>query len=428
MIIHVVAPGDSVWSIASKYGVSQSRIISDNAISNPRNLVVGQALIVLRPAIIHTVRRGDTLSAIAREYSVTTMELMQNNPGLALNPVLTVGRQITVSFTEEKRGTVDINGYAYPHIDRNVLRKTLPYLTRLTIFGYGFTTEGELIPINDEPLIRLALEFKAAPFMLISSITEDGNFSGERASLLFRDVALQNKVLDRIIITMRQKGYHGLDVDFEYIEPRDAEFFFAFLRNAAARLHAEGFKLHVDLAPKTHADQPGLLYEAHNYEVIGSIADTVMIMTYEWGYTFGPPMAVAPLNRVREVVEYAVTEIPVQKIFMGIPNYGYDWVLPYEQGNSRATSIGNEYAAGLAARYGAQIMFDSTAQSPYFNYWDRGGRKHIVWFEDVRSIQAKYGLIDEFRLLGGGYWTVMREFAQNWMYAAANYNIRKSVL
>ena len=32
-------------------------------------------------------------------------------------------------------------------------------------------------------------------------------------------------------------------------------------------------------------------------------------MTFEWGYTYGPPMAVAPLPQVRAVLDYAVSVI-----------------------------------------------------------------------------------------------------------------------
>ena len=56
-------------------------------------------------------------------------------------------------------------------------------------------------------------------------------------------------------------------------------------------------------------------------------------MTYEWGYLFGPPMATAPVNMVRQVLDYGVTTIDPNKILMGIPNYAYDWSLPFIQEN-----------------------------------------------------------------------------------------------
>jgi len=137
-------------------------------------------------------------------------------------------------------------------------------------------------------------------------------------------------------------------------------------------------------------------------------------------------MAVAPLPQVRSVLEYGVSEIPPEKIFMGVPNYGYDWKLPYVPKVSRATSIGNEEAVQLAARVGAEILYDASAQAPHFFYTQNGDR-HEVWFEDVRSIEAKYGLLEELQLFGSGYWNVMRPFAQNWTFLSTRYDIKKFV-
>lgn len=426
MLIHVVQAGETIFSIAQRYGVSPQRIISDNGIANPQTLVQGQALLLLRPQTSYTIQPGDTLSLVAQRYGTTVSVLLQNNPKLINQPVLLPGETLTIEFEGEKLRDINVNGYAYPTISPHVLRRCLPCLTYLTIFGYGFTIEGNLIPIDDQPLINLAYAYQTAPVMLLSSITEAGSFSGERASMLFQDLNLQNKVLESVLQVMIQKGYVGLDVDFEYIEPKDSAAFLHFLQNAADRLRPNGFFVNTDLAPKTSSAQRGLLYEAHDYAAIGAVSDTVLLMTYEWGYTYGPPMAVAPLDRVQEVVQYAVSQIPVNKIMMGIPNYGYDWILPYESGVTKATSIGNAYAVEIAARNRAVIQFDETAQSPFFEYTANGVR-HIVWFEDVRSIQAKYNLMDANKLLGGGYWNLMRPFDQNWSFLSAQYRVRKVV-
>lgn len=134
-------------------------------------------------------------------------------------------------------------------------------------------------------------------------------------------------------------------------------------------------------------------------------------------------MAVAPLNMVRRVVEYAVTEIPPQKIKLGIPNYGYDWPLPYERGVTRARTIGNIEAVQIAIEHGVNIQFDEVAQSPFFRYTEEG-IEHEVWFEDARSIRAKFGLIQEFGLVGAGYWQLMQLFRANWLLMADTFWIR----
>ena len=137
-------------------------------------------------------------------------------------------------------------------------------------------------------------------------------------------------------------------------------------------------------------------------------------------------MAVAPINQVERVVQYAVSNIPPDKILLGIPNYGYDWELPFVRGLSQATSIGNQYAVQLAVEKGVPIQYDTVAQAPFFHYRD-GETEHEVWFEDVRSIQAKYDLLSNHNLFGSGYWNVMRPFAQNWAFLSAQYHIKKFV-
>ncbi len=413
MTIVVVQNGDTAWTIARQYGVSLQRLISDNGLERPGQLAPGQALLILKPAETYTVRVGDTLFFIARQFGTTPIALMRNNPWLTAQPELLPGRELTIRFEDQPQRPARINGYAYPYISQALLRRELPFLSSLTIFGYGFTDSGALIPPDDEPLIEQAKKFNVAPVLLLSSITETGNFSSERASRLFEEPALQATVLRELTEVMHQKGYRGLDIDFEYVRPEDAEAFLAFIQNAAKIMHENGFFVHVDLAPKTAAGQKGLLYEAHDYAAIGAAADTVLLMTYEWGYTYGPPMAIAPLNQVARVVDYAKTAIPVEKILLGVPNYAYDWTLPFEKGLSRAVTIGNQYAVVVAGRYASQIQYDSIAQSPFF-YYRAAVNDHVVWFEDVRSIRAKMNLATENGLLGLGYWNLMRPFAQNW--------------
>lgn len=426
MEIHIVSAGETVFSIAARYGISPARLISDNGLRSSQNLVVGQALLILYPSRVYTVRPGDTVNSVAAAAGIAPIELVQNNPYLADAGGLQVGETLVISFAVPKRREVYINGYAYPFINRTVLLRALPFLTYLTIFSYGFTLDGELIGIDDDPLIALAYQFGTSPVMLLSSITENGNFSTEKASVLFNDTALQNKVLSNIVLTMQQKGYVGLDIDFEFVAAEDREAFIGFVENAVATLSPYGFFVNTDLAPKSSATQAGLLYEAHDYAALGAASDTLFLMTYEWGYTYGPPMAVAPINRVREVVEYAVSEIPSYKLTLGIPNYGYDWQLPYVKGSTAARSIGNEEAVDIASRVGAEILFDNVAMSPYF-YYTEGGTSHVVWFEDVRSILAKFDLMDEFDLRGAGYWNIMRPFAQNFAMLGALYDIAKVV-
>ncbi len=427
MDIHVVRAGESLYSIAQDYGVSLARLMADNQLPDPTRLAVGQTIVVRYPEAVYTVQPGDTLSSVARETGVSTRVLLQNNPNLRGESVIYPGQTLVLRYRGEKRGTLSVNGYAYPYIDKGLLQRTLPYLTNITPFTYGITPSGGLVDLDDQAIIAAAKQMDVAPLMHLSTLTEQGGFSNELASLVLNDMAVQDQLVANIKAKLRQRGYAGLDVDFEFVFAQDAGPYAAFIRRLRQELSPLGYPVIVALAPKTSADQKGLLYEGHDYAALGQAADQLLLMTYEWGYTYGPPMAVAPLPNVRRVVEYALTEIPAQKLWLGVPNYGYDWPLPFVQGQSKATSISNQYAVQLALRYGAAIQYDQTAQSPWFRYTDGQGREHEVWFEDARSIQAKLALIPEYGLYGAGYWNLMRPFPQNWVVLSGEYDIRQGV-
>jgi spore germination protein len=423
MDIHVVRPGDTLYEVALQYGVPMAQLLQDNQLPDPSRLVVGQTLVIQYPAQIHTVKEGDTLSSIAAMHGTTVRQLLRNNPSLNGVDRIVPGQRLVVAYQQEKQGTLSVNGYAYPSIDPGLLQRTLPYLSDLTPFTYGFTAQGNLIPLQDQSLVDAALQAGVRPLLHLSTLTEEGGFSNDLAHIALTDQSVQDRLIEQLMETLDQRGYQGVDVDFEYVYSTDAALYAQFIQRLHTVLAPMGLPVIVALAPKTFAEQPGQLYEGHDYRRLGQAADFVLLMTYEWGYTYGPPMAVAPLPNVRQVVDYALQEIPPEKIYLGIPNYGYDWTLPYRQGN-KATSISNQYAVELAARYYAAIRYDEKAQSPWFRYVDEHGQEHEVWFEDARSIQAKLDLANQFGLHGVGYWNLMRPFPQNWLVLNALYHIR----
>ena len=426
MTIHVVSPGDTLTSVAGAAGISVEKLAADNGLAPTAALAVGQALLILVPAESYTVRAGDTLAAISRQTGVSLNELWQNNPQLNGGTDLRPGDVLAVRYPDPPQEALTVSGYAYPFIDRTLLRRTLPYLTWLTVFTYGFTPEGELIQPDDAEIVAIAREYGVAPVLLLSTLTDEGTFSNELASALLRDPALQDQLLTRLLAVMLEKGYRGMDIDFEYVLPQDADAYARFVQAAADRLRDAGYFTVVSLAPKTSADQPGLLYEAHDYAALGVAADYAFLMTYEWGYTYGPAMAVAPLNKVEQVLSYAVTAVAPDKLLMGIPNYAYDFTLPFVAGESRARSLGNLAAAELAVEKGADILFDPVAKAPFFRYTGEDGAVHEVWFEDARSVDASLSLLRQFVLTGAGYWNIMRWFPQNWLILSRRFRILKT--
>ena len=352
----------------------------------------------------YIVRKGDSLYSIARRFGTTVEELAYINQ-ISDPSRLTVGRVLVLPSSEAPRYEIEVNGYAYPNISAGTLAESLPYLTFLCPFSNQMDAAGGITPIDDSRRISAAYAASVAPMLTLTNIGTNGGFSSDIAHAIFTDMAVQDTLVQNILSLLRQKGYYGVNFNIEYVYPFDREGYNSFLRRMSEELHSRGYYLSTAIAPKESDEQQGLLYTAHDYAAHGEYCDRVIIMTYEWGYTYSSPQAVSPVNRIRRVLDYAVTKMPSGKILLGFSNYGYNWVLPWKQGQA-ASVISNSAAANLADSTFSEIKFNETAQAPYFNYTDPAGVRHEVWFEDARSVRARLNLVSEYNLAGISYWTL----------------------
>ncbi|WP_299094755.1 LysM peptidoglycan-binding domain-containing protein [uncultured Metabacillus sp.] len=468
MLIHVIQFGETLWAIARRYSVTIQQIAAANQLENPNQLVAGLALVIPPPYQTHTVRYGETLWMIARRYGITVQEIVQANqlndpsliyPGtilripakshtvrtgeslwqIAQNYGTSVQEILRINQIEQPNliypGTVLTIPVTKPVIDVNAytintgetgaseVREAGEFLTYSSPFAYIMREDGGLTSINDDAIIQASFDERVVPMMCITNFTYRD--PGSRlARTILSSTQIQDRLLTNILTTMREKGYLGLNVDFENVYPEDRTLYNQFLQRTVDRLHPAGFFVSTALAPKTSAEQKGLLYEAHDYPAHGRIVDFVILMTYEWGYRLGPPQAISPLNQIRRVLDYAVSVIPRSKIFMGFQIYARDWLLPHVQGQE-AETFSEQEAVRRALQYGAVIQYDAVSQTPFFRYIDEQGRSHEVWFEDARSAQAKFDTVKEYGLRGISYWVLGYPYPQNWQLLKDNFSIRK---
>lgn len=428
MQIYVVQKGDTLSGISQTYDVTPGQLAAANELPDPNSLVVGQALVIPTRGFLHQVAPGETLDQISERFQVPVQQIIEMNQ--LTNPnYVSVGTQLHIP--REPTPVIDVAAYMDPQLTGDnsvtVVNEVAENLTFLNIFQYAVRRDGtlSLVP-EDQALINAAYEHRTMPLMVISNF-EDGTFTTELATAFFTDEKLQDEILDQAINIMQEKGYMGIDFDFEYVGGENRSRYNQFLHKAKNRLSEHGYFLSTALAPKTSAEQIGTLYEGHDYAAQGKIVDFMFLMTYEWGWSGSPPMAVSPIEDVRAVLEFAISVAPADKIMMGIPLYGYDWTLPYEPGGEFARSISPQQTIETALRYNVSIQYDTTAQAPFFRYTDDDGKEHEVWFEDARSIQAKFDLVKELGIRGVFYWALGREFPQNWLLLQDNFIIRKRV-
>lgn len=425
-MIYTVKAGDTLYNIANRVGSSVEELVRVNGLTRPNDLAIGQNLFIPsghNSSNTYTVAKGDTMFLIAQKLGVSLNALISANPQI-LNPnAIQIGQVINIPSSTKT--TIEVNGYAIANISDTTLNMTLPYLTYLSIFSYEARIDGSLTNLYEESLIESARNSRVAPVMVVTNIGENGGFDSNLAHTILSNQQIQNTLIANIISIVNAKNYTGVDIDFEYLYPEDRLAYVEFLRRLKTQLSPLNKSLSVAVAPKYRDNQQGILYEAHDYALIGEVADRVIIMTYEWGYVYGEPMAISPYSEVEAVISYAVTRIPSNKILMGMPNYAYDWATPWKQGDE-ARTITNQRALDIALKNGATIMFDEKAQAPYFNYIENGVTR-VVWFEDARSINSRLNLVTQYNLAGVSYWTINNFYPVNWSVLESRFNIAKKL-
>lgn len=422
MEIYVVRRGDTLYALARRFSVPTEDIVYANQLQNPDLLMVGQALLIPRAQTRYTVRWGDTLNAIALRYGLSLRRLLDANPQITNPDRIIAGQALFLPPSSPYQGDMLVNGYV-TDVSEDTLRATLPYLSFLSPFSYRIDMAGNLIR-SFRVMPELSAVQQVANLLTLTNLREQGGFSSDVAHAVFTDGDIQSRLLSQLEQILEAGGYRGVNLDFEYVYPFDRDSYNQFLQRLTDRLHGLGYLVVSALAPKLSDSQQGLLYAAHDYAFHGKTVDYVVLMTYEWGYTYGPAMAVSPLHMVKRVLDYAVSVMPAGKILMGVPNYGYDWTLPFVQG-SAARVLSNVQAISLAARQRVAIQYDLQAQSPFFRYQDDSGRQHEVWFEDARSLQAKYRLVKEYGLAGVSFWNLNTLFRTSFLVLESEYSVEK---
>ncbi|MBY0223801.1 glycoside hydrolase family 18 protein [Mammaliicoccus sciuri] len=426
MQIHVVKPGESLFIIGNIYGVPYEQIAQANELEDASQLAIGQALVIPIVGTYYWVRPGDSLYRIAQTHGLSVERLAQINN---INPagILQVGQRLYIP--EPPKTPIDSLLYVEPRnpVSQQMItevRQRVGQLTYLAMFSYEVQRDGSLKepPLDDIPTIA---QNAGALNMMVLTNLENYGFSADLAHVLFTDQAAQNRMIQNAIETANRIGYKDIHFDFELLFPEDRELYNQLLRNARDQIHKAGLTISTALAPKAGEVTTGI-YGAHDYKAHGEICDFVVLMTYEWGYTYSAPQAVSPIGPVRRVVEYAVSQIPRDKIFLGQNLYGYDWSAPFGQADSKpAVALSPRMATNLAINEKVSIEYDAVAQAPHFTYYDQQGTEHEVWFEDARSINAKFDLLKEFRLRGIMYWKLGLAFPQNWLLLEDRFTIRK---
>lgn len=278
-------------------------------------------------------------------------------------------------------------------------------LDQVILFGWGFDENGNVT--GQDPFLIQGLTGPKKRVLLFGNFNAKG-FDPDLANAILADPAVGQRAIDSILAKVAAYGGSGVQIDFETIHLSDRDHFTAWLGRLADALHKQNLTLSVAVPAKI-SDSPGSFGAEVDYAGIARVADYIYLMAYDRHYLGGEAGPVAPLDWTESVVRYAVGVIPSQKVVLGVPLYGYEWVADPKQNGS----YGGAVLTKRVADAGAQAVWDPAA-AEYHAEWQSPEGKRVAWWGDERTLEAKMHLAYQYNLKGIALWRLGLEPDRWW--------------
>ncbi|MCA9375828.1 MAG: fibronectin type III domain-containing protein [Candidatus Doudnabacteria bacterium] len=264
--------------------------------------------------------------------------------------------------------------------------------------GGGIVSKGEIAP-------EILEDARNAGTKILPTVANVNGPDGVVSTLLQNEEAIARHI-DVILAEVVERGYDGIDINYEALGADSRDAFTAFVQELSKRLHEQDKRLSVTVQPKVSGSEPWAGPAGVDYDAIGEVADQVRIMTYDAARPNTLPGPVAPLSWAEDRVAYALQHVPAEKLVVGIPLYGYHWCLGGAPETSEPVSAENactttgitwEGVQDLTEEFGVVPRWDEESQTPWFRYTDKAGNESVVHFEDAKSIGKK---LESYRAMG----------------------------
>ena len=285
----------------------------------------------------------------------------------------------------------------------------------LSLFWYFLDMEGTIQKYQyadeDKSIIDFARSNNVEVTAVITNLPETPRTSWDssRVEDMLEVEEKRSAHIEDILNLLSNLDFDGVTIDYEEVNPDARNNFTFFISELASELHNQGKKLWIALHPKL-GNSSDHRYAFQDWPALSKSADYLYIMAYGEHYDEGSPGPIASISWVKKIVEYTRKQnLPLNKFYLGIPLYGYDW----QENEEKATGLTYEQIENLRQDYGAMRLWDEDSQSPHFSYED-DGHTHEVWYEDRASVAAKVALADRAGFAGVTFWRLGSEDPSVW--------------
>jgi spore germination protein len=355
------------------------------------------------------------------------MQLLRNNPFLFDRQYIFPGETLAISYDTKRDLTT--NGYVYSFIDLETLKRTLPYLTFISIFNYTILSKGEIFSYGDDrEIIQLSKYYGVIPLLMVSTLTTQGDPNLEVEYEILLNEEYQTKLIESLRNILNYSDYMGINILINNLNTVNQKLYIELLKRISIQLNERGALFFITVNPHIETEDHTTTFETIDYQNISPLVYRLTFLQYTWGINKSAPGPISSINSIRNFLDYFITLAPTDNVSIGKPLIAYDWALPFDPRQGYAASMTLNSAITLAREHNVTIELDESSQTPYFYYnHSLTGEleTHVVWFIDGRSVNVLDDLILEYGIIGSGLWNIMVYYQQMWTLTNARFNIIK---
>lgn len=259
---------------------------------------------------------------------------------------------------------------------------------------------------------------------------------------------IRDKHISIILAEIEKYNFDGIDIDYEGMSCEKKPKFEEFIKILSAKLKERGKLLSVAVHPKTASSKPVMKYcrglgakvkvdfhetwrgpLTHDYEFLAKYADRVKVMAYELHprkYKNPGPGPQAPNEWIRNIILYAKDKVPVEKLFMAIPTYGYDWGLNCSSKIKAVyyTDAQRLKNSGKNVRQPTDLtrIYENSNSESWYNltkfmyihrnkiyedpsiWYQKNGCDRVAFFMNKKSFEEKMNLLRSYKIGGFSFW------------------------
>lgn len=262
--------------------------------------------------------------------------------------------------------------------------------------AWDITGAGTLVGSAPAGANSRALGAGEPVYATVANIGASG-FNGKLMATILSTPKKSKSLQNAITNLVNSQGDTGAVLDIESVPPSSRNSYTSFVTALAKQMHALGRELWVVVPPDTGYKNESW-NGAYDEAMLGQVADGIIVMAYDYSYAGGKPGPIAPLPWVQQVLAYAVSQVPANRVLLGVDVYGYDW------GKQGGVAVSLPSVDSFIASHHIKPQWDTRDEAPWYTWKDSKGVTHTVYYENRQSTNAKLALATTYGIRGVAVW------------------------